>query len=174
MPSDHPRHYSAEEKTSGVALAASIGPKKAAEQLGFPVRTVTYWMHQPQASPIIRAAETTIAERLAAAHEKALAAVLEGLDDPRARLSDRAAALRVLGEQRLLAEGRATVRSENLNLSANVPLMTPEDRDAAAEFVRALSAMSDDELRVWLASDGAQTLRAGEAEAARQIEPGNG
>ncbi len=173
MPSDHPRHYSAEERASGVALAASVGPKKAAEQLGFPVRTVTYWMHQPHASPILRAVETTIAERLAAAHEKALAAVLEGLDDPRARLSDRAAALRVLGEQRLLAEGRATVRSENVNLNANVPAMTPEEQDLAADFIRTLSAATDDELREWMASGGLAALRDAERDA-KQIEAGDG
>ena len=53
------RMYSAAERAAGVALAATIGPKMAAKQLGYPVTTVVYWMHKPAASPIIAAAEAS-------------------------------------------------------------------------------------------------------------------
>jgi hypothetical protein len=100
--------HSPEARSAAVALAAALGPTKAAKQLGLPVRTVAYWTHQPTASPIIADAERSIAERLVAAHEKALEAVEAGLTDPTTRLSDRAAALRTLGDQAALAYGRAT------------------------------------------------------------------
>jgi hypothetical protein len=74
-------------------------------------------MHRPSSVPIIQEAERTIAERLEAAHAVALQAVLDGLAEPRAKLGDRAQALRVLGEQAALASGRATVISSNVNLN---------------------------------------------------------
>jgi hypothetical protein len=114
------RTYSAGERADAVALAAAIGPKMAAKQLGYPVTTVVYWCHQPAAAPIIAAAEANIADRLEAAASIALEAVTEGLRDPKARLGDRARALEVLATQANLATGRATMRSENTNLNLNV------------------------------------------------------
>jgi transposase-like protein len=111
------RQYTPSERADAVALAATVGPKRAAEQLGIPPRTVAYWTHQPAAAPIIAAAEATIASRLEAAASIALEAVTEGLRDPRARLGDRARALEVLATQANLASGRATMRSENVNLN---------------------------------------------------------
>lgn len=87
-------------------------------------------MHQPAASPIIAAAEAGIAERLTAAHAVALEAVRKALDDPKARLGDKAQALRVLGEQAALAEGRATSRTESMNLNLNV---SPGRRGSSAK-----------------------------------------
>ena len=138
------RTYLASEKAEAVALAATIGPKMAAKQLGFPVTTVVYWMHKPAASPIIAAAEASIAARLASAHKIALDAVLAGLADPKSRLGDRAAALRVLGEQLALAEGRATSRTESTNLNFNIPEGSPladltwEEREELRRFVAAM------------------------------------
>jgi DNA-binding transcriptional MerR regulator len=114
------RHYQPSERADAVALAATVGPKRAAEQLGIPPRTVAYWTHQPAASPIIAAAEASIAERLETAASIALEAVTEGLRDPKARLGDRARALEVLATQANLATGRATMRSENVNVNVNV------------------------------------------------------
>jgi hypothetical protein len=136
------RTYSAAERTAGVALAASIGPKKAALQLDIPVTTLVYWMHRPAASPIIAAAEASIAERLEAAHKIALDAVLAGLAEPRAKLGDRAQALRVLGEQANLAMGRATMRSENVNLNLNQYEMTLDAMNPAA-YHAMLAAMAE-------------------------------
>jgi hypothetical protein len=42
------RHYSELERAEGIALAVNIGPLRAAEQLGYPIRTVTDWMHHPR------------------------------------------------------------------------------------------------------------------------------
>ena len=124
----HARSYSMEQRAEAVALAASIGPLKAGDALGIPRRTVAWWCHRPAAGPIIAAAERTIAQRLSEAHRVALDAVLAGLADPSAKLGDRAAALRVLGEQAALAQGRATSRIEstNLNVNAETGLTDPE------------------------------------------------
>lgn len=135
------RTYSAEQRAEAVALAASIGPLKAGDALGIPRRTVAYWTHQPAAGPIIAAAEATIAQRLTEAHRVALDAVLLGLADPKARLGDRAQALRVLGEQLALAEGRATSRSENLNVQ--VDGMDYMQRAEMTRYVESLLAKLD-------------------------------
>jgi hypothetical protein len=100
--------YTAMQKAEAVALATTIGPLRAGKQLGIPPRNVARWTHEPSASPIIRAAEQTVADRLVAVHEKALRSVEQGLDAGDARLSDRAQSLRILGEQAALAQGRAT------------------------------------------------------------------
>jgi len=114
--------YTAEQRAEAVALAASIGPLKAAKQLGLPKSTVALWMHRPAAAPIIAEANRAIAERLEEAHSEALSAVLAGLRDPRSRLGDRAAALRTLGEQLALAKGRATSNVELHSNSTETPM----------------------------------------------------
>lgn len=141
------RHYSQEEMASAVALAASLGPKKAALQLGYPPRTVARWMHRPAASPIIQEAERTIAARLEAAHALALDAALVFLKEPggRHRGSDIAALLRVLGEQSALAAGRATSRTESMSLTASVNAGLSEEqvadvRDSIDAFLAARDA----------------------------------
>jgi transposase-like protein len=112
--------HSPEVRLQAIALATTIGPLRAAKQLGLPPRTVSYWMHQPAASPIIAAAERTMAERTVAAHEKALEAVEGSLTDPNARLGEKAQALRVLGEQAALAQGRATSNVAYSNVDSNM------------------------------------------------------
>jgi len=136
------RQYSTEERADAVALAATIGPKRAAEQLGIPPRTVAYWTHKPAASPIIAAAEAKIADRLESAASLALDAVVQGLRDGKARLGDRARALEVLATQANLASGRATMRSENVNLNLT-------------EYERTLDAMDPVTFRAMLAQTDA-------------------
>ena len=132
------RSYTAEQKAEAVRLATSVGPKRAGEQLGIPGRTVAYWMHQPSASPIIVAAEVKIADRLRAAHAEALQAVMDGVRDPRSRLGDRATALRVLGEQLALAEGRSSLNID-LHAQANpIDALSPEDAQQLAQVIDAV------------------------------------
>lgn len=139
------RTYSAEERAEAVALAASIGPLRAGDTLGIPRRTVASWMHTPAAGPIIAAAEANIAERLTEAHRVALEAVLSGLAEPTAKLGDRARALEVLGNQAALAEGRATARTESMNLSMNVNVnaATWEQLEEARRYTASLLEQLD-------------------------------
>jgi transposase-like protein len=135
------RAYSQEEMAEAVALGASLGPRRAALQLGMPPRTLARWMHRPASVPIIQEAEASIASRLEAAASIALEAVTDGLRDPKARLGDRARALEVLATQANLATGRATMRSENLTLNLNV-----------TEYEAALSAMDPIVYRTMIAA----------------------
>jgi hypothetical protein len=158
-------YYSPEQRAEAVALARAVGPVKAAKQLGYPMRTVAHWaagdVAMVNASPLAGAAiakvEATIAQRLAEAHEMALRAVMDGLSDPKARLGDKAAALRVLGEQRALAEGRATSRSESLNVNIG-PDIDPES---------GLTWDQRRDLADWIDANATVIAQAEEAEAAR-------
>jgi hypothetical protein len=142
--------YSAERKAEAIALAASVGPTKAGEVLGIPGRSISEWMRQPTGSAVMAAAERAIADRLREAHAVALAEVLQGLRDPRARLGDKARALEVLGQQLALAEGRATSRTESMSLTADVTAGLDEGqrRDLRRTLDEALVARSLDAVRV--------------------------
>lgn len=133
------RTYTAEERAEAVALAASIGPKRAAEQLGYPPRTVAAWMHRPSSVVILADANRAIAERLREAHSEALEVVRAGLRDRKARLADKATALRVLGEQLALAEGRATqnieVHSDGATDDDLGPDLTDEERSELKAYL---------------------------------------
>lgn len=129
------RTYTAEQRADAVALAASIGPLKAAKSLGLPVSTVTFWTHKPAASPIIAAVERSIAQRLSDAHSEALAAVMAGLRDPSAKLGDRAAALRVLGDQLALAQGRATTNVELQMHGGTEADLSEEERSSLRDYL---------------------------------------
>jgi hypothetical protein len=133
------RSYTAEQRAEAVALSASVGPLKAAKQLGIPARTVASWGHRQESSAIIRAAHQDIAESLRFAHAETLDSVMRGVRDPKSRLGERAAALRVLGEQLALAEGRAT---SNVAMQAHVedetagPPLTAEEEAELSAFLQ--------------------------------------
>jgi len=126
--------YSKDQRAEAVALAANIGPLKAAKQLGYPPRTVASWMHKPAATAVIAKVEADIATRLAEAHELSLGILRARLTDPKARLGEIAQAVRVLGEQRLLAEGRATA---NIGVHASLTdLLTESQKQDAIDWLR--------------------------------------
>jgi transposase-like protein len=137
--------YSKEQKAQAVALAANIGPLKAALQLGYHPRTVSRWTHEPAASPIIAAVEVTIADRLAEAHELGLSVIRARLTDPRARLGEIAQAVRVLGEQRLLAEGRSNLNIDvHQNVAANlIDDLSPDEQMALRRQIDDWQASQD-------------------------------
>ncbi len=106
------RSYSREERAEAVALAASVGPVRAARTLGLPVRTVTNWTHRPDSSPIIAVVERSIAEKLEEVHNLAADRAIAALKDPSTPARDVAAIMRIAGEQLQLATGRATANVE--------------------------------------------------------------
>lgn len=158
------RTYTPEQRAEAVALASTIGPLRAGKQLGIPPRTVAFWTHQPAASPVLAAVERDLASHLRDLHALALAEVEAGLTDPKARLGDKVQAVRVLGEQLALAEGRATSHRVNLNVNADADPAEwhrlNQERQNAAAFLKQLEALPDDELQAWLASsDGIDSLK---------------
>lgn len=106
------RTYTLQEKTEAIGLALSIGPLKAAKQLGMPVRTVSAWTAGERSagslSPIVTATREQAADRLWQTLQAATDAVEAGLRDPRQRLGDRARALEVLVHAHELLAGHST------------------------------------------------------------------
>jgi transposase-like protein len=107
------RIYSPEEKAEAVGLALAVGPLKAAEQLDLPPRTVAKWSSGERGIQLRSAAsQPEIIEKLRTTFDLAIEAVIEGLNDPKSRLSDRAHALDVLGRHYALLSGGVTSRTE--------------------------------------------------------------
>ena len=128
--------HAAAVRAEAVALAAAVGPKKAAAQMGVPRRTVSYWLHQPANTAALALAEQHIADELRRAHALALAEVMAGLRNPKARLGDKATALRVLGDQLALAEGRATANIATSNTQPDpFSVLTDEERAALTDLL---------------------------------------
>src|SRR6266542_1344525 len=107
--------YTEGERSQAVGLALAIGPKRAAEQLGIPRRTISYWLARGAFTPAVEAAlvatEEAIAERLWDTFTLGLEQVRAGLKDANARLGDKARALEVVAAQWQLLTGRATART---------------------------------------------------------------
>jgi transposase-like protein len=161
------RSYTDAERAEAVGLALAIGSKPAAARLGIPRRTISSWLSNPGVglqNAILRSRDD-VAARLWEAVTAGTDAVLAGLRDPKARLGDKANALRIVVEAHALISGGATSRTESTVTTQ--PGMTPEQRDALADWIDTLQAASDEELAVWLASGGAATFRDAE-----QIESG--
>jgi hypothetical protein len=144
------RQYTAEERAEAVGLAMSVGPKKAALQLSYPIRTVSAWRagerHGGDVAPIIAASRADLARMLWQGVEAGVAAVLEGLHDPRQRLGDRARALEVVMNAHQLLTGGVTARIQSENLNVNL------DTDPETGLTYAETA----DLRKWLDSTLAQ------------------
>ncbi len=124
------RTYTTAERTEAVALALAVGPVKAAKQLNIPRRTVAYWCAGHGPSPVAIIREQTrdeIARKLWDGVSRALDAVIAGLDDPKARLSDKAHALQVLSERHALLSGGVTARTESANLNVSGGYFTDEE-----------------------------------------------
>jgi hypothetical protein len=144
------REYTAEQRAEAVGLAMSVGPKKAALQLGIPIRTVSAWRagerHGGDLAPIVAASRQDLARMLWQGVEAGVAAVLEGLHDPHQRLGDRARALEVVMNAHQLLTGGSTANVSNLNVTID-PTIDPET---------GLSYAERDDLRKWLDSMLAQ------------------
>lgn len=134
------RQYSTEERLEAVGLAISIGANRAADQLGIPRRTVSHWLGRADTEPAVIASRQMIADRLWEAVETGVEQVLIGLQDPTARLSDKAKALEVVATQHALLTGGVTSRS--------VALVEDPTSDAMGTMFNLMSA---DERATWAA-----------------------
>ena len=154
------RTYSAETKAEAVGLALSIGIRPAARRLGIPFRTIAHWCEHPDAQAAILRSRESVAARLWQAVDAGTAAVLEGLRDPKARLGDKANALRVVIEAHALVTGGPTARMESLNVTLDARRdLEPSQAAALRDWIDTLLASSDDELRTWAAEGGLAMIR---------------
>lgn len=148
------RSYTEADRASAVGIALTIGTKKAAVQLGIPRRTLSSWLQRqsPEVAAAIGRSRDDVAARLWEAVTAGTDAVLAGLRDPKARLSDKASALRIVVEAHALISGGPTSRTESV--STALPMMSPEEETALRDFLRAVDGSTDDEIREWAANGG--------------------
>lgn len=141
------RSYSYEERMQAVGLALSVGAHKASEMLGIPRENISRWLRRADSEPAILASRRMIADRLWEAVEVGVEQVLAGLQDPEARLSDKARALEVVSTQYALMTGGVTSRSATVAEDptdaaalAAYNLMTPQERAEHARWLEAVAA----------------------------------
>jgi hypothetical protein len=96
-----------------VALALAVGSVRAGKQLGISHRTVSSWVSGEVKVPELRAVVLQTRQALADSMQQILsvaaAGVLQGLNDPHARLRDKVEALRLaLDAARILGSDSAT------------------------------------------------------------------
>ncbi len=134
------RQYTPLQRAEATGLAAVVGVTNAARQLGIPHRTVSGWLATPtpEMQVAIARSRDDVAARLWEAVVAGTDAVLAGLRDPTARLSDKARALEVVSQRHALLVGDPTARTHNLNLSGNVLTEEALDDDEARAIVRAI------------------------------------
>ena len=163
------RSYTDHERADAVGLALAIGAKKAAAQVSIPRRTISSWLLRPPSGvqAAILTSRQDVAARLWEAVSAGTEAVLEGLRDPKARLGDKASALRIVVEAHALVAGQPTSRTAVVDETPQ-PQMTYEQERQAREFLDALLAASDDELAEWAAGGGLAMLRDVEQRAAAE------
>lgn len=160
------RHtWTDDQKARAVGLGLAVGAIAASEQTGIPRRTITRWLKEPSGITTILRAETRqqVAERLWTAVVEGTDAVLAGLKDPKARLGDKASALRIVVEAHQLISGGPTSRTETTTASSVRP-MSDYERAQLRDWIDAIQGSTDDELREW-ATEGLPKMRDGLIEA---------
>jgi hypothetical protein len=149
------RGYTEAERASAVGLALTVGAKRAAEQTGIPRRTLSSWLHRksPEVEAAIVRTRDDVAARLWEAVTTGTDAVLAGLRDPKARIGDKASALRIVVEAHALISRGATSRTETVRSEDWFAGMTEDERHEVAVFLRKMIDAPDQELMAYFASD---------------------
>ena len=151
------RVWSDAERSRAVGLGLTQGADAASRATGVPRRTVSRWLASPDATIVRAETREQVAERLWSAVVEGTEAVSAGLRDPKARLSDKASALRVVLEAHALLTGGPTARTEATVTTA--PALTWQEAADARHWLDTLEAATDEELAEWLANGGATMLR---------------
>jgi transposase-like protein len=142
------RTYTAEERAAAVGLAMSIGPMRAAHQLGYPVRTVTAWRagerHGDDVAPIVAASRQEMGAVLQEAADLGASTLLAVMRDPKASAVAKVRAAEVAIDKHLLFSGAATSRTESTSVNYNIPEgsplaeMTWEEREELRRYIAAI------------------------------------
>ncbi|MEW5989724.1 MAG: hypothetical protein AB1736_00055 [Chloroflexota bacterium] len=101
-------------RAEALGLALALGADEAAHRTGIPRRTISRWLADPRRVEEASDPSTheAIVGKLWHAVEVGTDAVLAGLQDPKARLGDKARALEVVSTRHAMLTGAATSRSE--------------------------------------------------------------
>lgn len=140
------RRYPVELKAEAVGLAQSIGVTEAARRLNLPHRTLSHWAASPDMRAIILRSRDDVAAKLWEAVVVGTEAVLAGLRDPDARLSDKARALEVVAQQHALLVGDVTARTETSATRSDLSDLADDDADTLRTIVTALLGADDETL----------------------------
>lgn len=151
----------------------AIGAKAAGTRLGISRRTISSWMRTPstEVQAAIGRSRDDVAARLWEAVTAGTDAVLTGLRDPKARLGDKANALRIVVEAHALLTGGPTARTATVD---ETPQISWEAEQAGIAFLDDLLGKSDDELAAWAEQGGLVLLRDTAQEADRLLTDGKG
>lgn len=140
------RTYTDAEKAEAVGLALTMGPVKAARQLGIPHRNLSNWMRSPDAVVLRLESREQVAAKLWQGVVVGVDQVLAGLRDPNARLSDKARALEVLAQQHALLTGGVTERTETTHSEGWQAIAPVNVRAELARWMEVIENSTDEEL----------------------------
>ena len=113
------RSYTNTEKAQAVGVAVVKGQRQAAEELGVPQTTLSYWMHHPDFAELRSKTRDEVADEMWAAIQLGVREVAKGIVGE-APLRDKATALGILYDKHALLTGAATCRSENRDITGTV------------------------------------------------------
>lgn len=132
------KRYSHEQRAKAVGLSLTIGARAAGRQLGIPFGLVARWAKRPELAMIVVRSRQQVADSMWQAIADGTAQVATGLLDPKARLGEKAQALRVLIEAHALMTGGAT---QNIDLHANgiTDGLSEDEKDQARELLMTLA-----------------------------------
>lgn len=139
------RQWTEDERAKAIGLGMTRGAIVASKETGIPRRTITRWLASPDAVVLRQESRAQVAEKLWSAVVEGTDAVVAGLRDPKARLGDKASALRIVVEAHALISGGATARTESTNLTVTRSEQDFEDDRHLAEFLDALDAATPEE-----------------------------
>jgi hypothetical protein len=140
--------YSQERQAEAVGLALAVGPSEAMRRTGIPKRTIERWLadRPPAVQAVITASRQDVRDKLWEAVTVGTEAVLTGLRDPKARLSDKATALRIVSEQYALLSGSPTAINANLNVNAEARELTWDEKEDLRRWLDEVEQADDEAL----------------------------
>src|SRR4051812_16715902 len=141
--------YSEEQRARAVGTALVVGDERAGALLNIPRRTVSSWRRDPRFAHLREVAQDQLARSMWLGVVLALQATVEGLNDPKAPLRDKALTLGILADKALLLTGMATRRTETVSADPLQALSADEQQDLR-QYIDAI----DDEI-AQLKADGA-------------------
>lgn len=152
------QHYTPEQRAEAVGLAMTVGARAAGRQTGIPFGLIARWSKRPDLVPVLLESRQQVADRLWLTIQEGTSAVLEGLKDPKQRLSDRASALRVAIEAHALLTGTSTANIATSTTTRAADALTPEEQEQASAFLRMVTSATDDELRAYIEHHGLRAM----------------
>ena len=114
------RTYPEATKAEAVGRAIAVGALRTSREMGIPRRTIDQWKASPAFAEMRLRARDDVAAELWAGVQIAVSEVIDGLQNPRSPLRDKAQALGILYDRYALLTGSATSRAENRDITGTL------------------------------------------------------